>query len=333
MPSPTQSETDLDWVPSYLESRGFGIANVVSARELPGGVSGMVIAVDGPPKGLVIKRSRSRLQVPEPWYADRERTTTEGRAMRVAREITPARVPRILDMDETTMTVIIERIPDDAVNWREALLAAPADPAIGRELGATLAQWHERTWRPWTGSGPFRRKEVFRQLRIHPFYEVVADKFPNLRSTIEQNARDLMASEDCLVHGDFSPKNVLVRGSRLWIVDFEVAHIGDPVFDLAYLGAHICLTAIMRPSFLDSLDMAWRAFHQAYAAGVHQVPEPARVLSHIGCILLARTDGLSLEPGLNDETRATTRRVAEELLENPASALDGLWRPLVGRHG
>lgn len=40
----------------------------------------------------------------------------------------------------------------------------------------------------------------------------------------------MTSTKSCLVHGDYSPKNILVGATGVWVVDFEVAHFGDPVF-------------------------------------------------------------------------------------------------------
>jgi aminoglycoside phosphotransferase (APT) family kinase protein len=40
--------------------------------------------------------------------------------------------------------------------------------------------------------------------------------------------------------GDFSPKNIMVgMDEQVYILDFEVTHVGNPVFDLAFLLAHL----------------------------------------------------------------------------------------------
>jgi 5-methylthioribose kinase len=45
------------------------------------------------------------------------------------------------------------------------------------------------------------------------------------------------------VHGDFSPKNLLIYGNSLMLIDFEVGHYGDPAFDLGFFLSHLTLKA------------------------------------------------------------------------------------------
>ena len=50
------------------------------------------------------------------------------------------------------------------------------------------------------------------------------------------------------MHGDYSPKNMLVRGENIFLIDFEVVHWGDPAFDAAFLMNHLFLKAFHQPA-------------------------------------------------------------------------------------
>ena len=57
----------------------------------------------------------------------------------------------------------------------------------------------------------FAHREAFENLRIDPYYRTVAVRHPELRPAISRpGIGRLEAGGCCLVHGDFSPKNVLV---------------------------------------------------------------------------------------------------------------------------
>src|SRR5207302_10081867 len=98
------------------------------------------------------------------------------------------------------------------------------------------------------------------------------------------------------VHGDFSPKNLLVHGAGLTLVDFEVAHAGDPAFDLGFFFSHLLLKAFRaarthgeRPDFALT-----HAFWQSYTA--HAGSDPVRMrrtVRHAAACVLARLDGKS----------------------------------------
>lgn len=107
---------------------------------------------------------------------------------------------------------------------------------------------------------------------------------------------DTMAGRrQCLVHGDFSPKNVLVGlpERRFWIIDFEVAHYGDPAFDIAFLLTHLLLKSLHRPADQAAYDRCVRAFLSAYTAAITSALEPdmGYVFRHVGGLLTARVIG------------------------------------------
>ena len=46
--------------------------------------------------------------------------------------------------------------------------------------------------------------------------------------------------------GVIDPKNILVAGDHIFIIDFEISHYGDPSFDPAFLICHLVLKAFHR---------------------------------------------------------------------------------------
>ncbi len=324
--SPSELQpSSADWIVQHVKSRNVAPVGPLSVRFLAGGVSSEVAAVEGPTGGVVVKRSLSRLRVAVDWEAKRERTMTEASALAVARSITPDRVPQLLDADPATLTIVIEQAPVRTTNWREALLTSGGDPRVGRSLGETLGAWHAATWTPWSRAGEFADLEAFEQLRLQPFHAAVARRFPALAAQVEAHAEELRSAAICLVHGDFSPKNVLVGPRLLWVVDFEVARVGHPVFDLAFLGAHLALTSLARPAKAASIRATWLAFIDAYRSLAPDPIDGVSLAGHMACILLARTDGVSPEPGLNDRTAKRARALSGRLLETRTSEGRRIW--------
>ena len=81
---------------------------------------------------------------------------------------------------------------------------------------------------------------LFEQLRIDPFYRFVAAKNPAIESAIKALIAELEGDTTTIVHGDFSPKNMMVgKDDQVYVLDFEVTHVGNPVFDVAFLLAHL----------------------------------------------------------------------------------------------
>jgi 5-methylthioribose kinase len=165
----------------YLRERGFvSDESVCRARELPGGVSSIVIQVKGPGSDLIVKQSLPRLRVAADWRAERERILTEAAGLELAAALTPGRAPRILDVDEARYTIAIECAPAGWDTWKQQLLEGTASTLVARGLGETLATWHRVTATDAQLRAPFADREVFLQLRVDPYYLTVAGRHRDL---------------------------------------------------------------------------------------------------------------------------------------------------------
>ncbi len=127
-----------------------------------------------------------------------------------------------------------------------------------------------------------------------------------------------------IVHGDFSPKNILVHEQRLVLLDHEVVHIGDPAFDIGFFLAHILSKAHhldrSRDALIRGAQLFWEAYHSELGAqcGRWQL-EPRAVRHTLGC-LLARVAGRSqLEYFSESERNAQKAAVLSILRSVPAS--------------
>ena len=76
-----------------------------------------------------------------------------------------------------------------------------------------------------------------------------------LRALAERTAQTRIA----LVHGDVSPKNILVGPDAPVLLDAECAWYGDPAFDIAFCLNHLLLKAVLLPHHLDELMQAFEA--------------------------------------------------------------------------
>jgi len=134
----------------------------------------------------------------------------------------------------------------------------------------------------------------------------------------------------CLVHGDYSPKNVLVGAEGLWVLDFEVAHLGDPAFDVAFMLNHLALKAIHRPDHANRYQACAQSFWRAYQCGVQPgfAGPTSYVLGHLGCLMLARVDGKSPAEYLTIAEQVRSRALALALLAAPPASLKRAWQML-----
>lgn len=302
----------------------------VAAAELAGGVSNVVLAVHADGLDAVVKQSLPRLRVAEEWLAKRERVLTEAAALELAAALTPSEVPRVLAVDAERCAIVIDRAPADWRPWKDALLAGETDAGVAARLGSVLATWHRETAEDAEIAGRFADHEAFDQLRVDPYHRAVMQRWPRLARPVGAYVEQLAGARVCLVHGDFSPKNVLVGDDGLWVIDFEVAHVGDPVFDLAFMLNHLLLKTVHRPDAAVAYRACGAAFLDAYGSRASRALafDPAYLWGQVGCLLVARVDGKSPAEYLTDAERLVARSAGTRLLLDPPRSLDEAWETL-----
>lgn len=328
---------DTAAVGDYLRSHGLlADGAAIHVERLSGGVSADVLAVriDGSagPREWVLKRALPRLRVPGIWSAAPQRAVTEARAMTVAAEVLPGQVPALVYVDPVGFVTIQQRAHRSLTDWRASLLAGPdaRDVETARGLGTALATLHSMTAGS-TGMGVFSDLTALVELRIDPFHHTVAAALPDAAPRLRELADELLEQPVCLVHGDFTPKNVLADGPRLQVLDWEVAHLGNPVFDVALLLAHLVCKTVHKPESARGYAECAGEFHRCYMAATKPElrPDDRSVAAHLAAFVLARTDGKSPAAYLTTEQAATARGLALGWLASPPTSPTDVWNELL----
>ena len=307
-----------------------------SARWTPlaGGVSSDIWRVELPDRTVCVKRARPVLAVAVEWRAPVERSESEVGWLEVAREVCPEAVPRVLGHLEEEHLFAMEHLdPVQFPGWKQELAKGCIDAEFAAKVGAVLGTIHAYT----AGSAPlaarFATDALFHSLRIEPYLEATAIAHPDLAPRLGELAARTAATRLALVHGDVSPKNLLVGPSGPVFLDAECAWFGDPAFDVAFCLTHLLLKCRWLPAQRTGFLHCFDAFAAAHAARVDWEPVEkleARVATLLPALLLARVDGKSPVEYLTDERdRGRTRDVARELLAQPEEALSAVrdaWR-------
>jgi 5-methylthioribose kinase len=314
VPRSLSSET----VAAYVVERGiFASAVELDVQELSGGISAAVFAARGEGKRVVVKQAVERFRVADEWLVPPERAVTEAQALELMAPLAAGSVPRLLDSDPEAFALVMEEAPTDWRPWKALLLEGMADPSVAARLGELLAVLH-------SADADLGSAESFEAQRVDPYLRTIQRRHPALADRIAAYIDRLVATRQCLVHGDYSPKNVLVGDDGLWVIDWEVVHRGDPVFDLAFFLNHLLLKTIHRPQAREGYEACGRAFLDAYGP----VEDMTYVLGLVGCLMLARVDGKSPAEYLTEPQRERARAAAIALLTSPPSSLEGAWARL-----
>jgi aminoglycoside phosphotransferase (APT) family kinase protein len=285
-------------------------------------------------RAVVVKRSIPRLRVAAEWLAPVERAAGEVRWLRLVHAIDPRLAPEVLaEVPEAFFFAMSLLDPATHAVWKDTMAEGHVDPAFAAAVGRDLALIHARTANRPEVAAAFPTDEFFFALRISPFLLFTADRHPDVGPRLRDLAADLGARKIALMHGDVSPKNILVGPAGPVFLDAECVAYGDPAFDLAFCLTHLLLKTVWLPDRAEALMASFDTLWAAYAAGVDWEEcegLSARAAALVSALLLARVDGKSPAPYLTDPSdKALVRGRAKMLLGLTDLGLDELsvrWR-------
>jgi 5-methylthioribose kinase len=324
--------TDVESLPSllsYLRAHCLITPEDLPATEiLQGGVSNKTVLVepqDRPP--FVIKQALGKLRVSADWFCDPVRIHREALGLRYLLEIAPpGAITPLLFEDKNEHIIAMEAVPRGHRNWKTMLLEDGPRREHILQFAEVLAAIHRHSFEEAERfRGPFCDRTWFQSLRLEPYYEYSAGQVVEARRFLEDLVRDTLATQLALVHGDYSPKNVLIHGERFVLLDHEVAHFGDPAFDIGFSLTHLLSKANhcsdRREAFLESSAL-YIGRYQERMEGCEFGPDfESRACRHTLACLLARVAGRSPLEYLTEAGKARQRKAALALMAMQPSSL------------
>ncbi|MGH2409353.1 MAG: phosphotransferase family protein [Chloroflexota bacterium] len=304
-----------------------------SWRLLGGGVSNWVIRFEAA-QGVVVKQALAQLRVQEEWLADPRRAVLEGQAMAtLGARLPEGDLPRVLFVDEAACLLGMTSAPEHALPWKHLLLQGDADPRDAAAVGGLLGRLHGAAWDDPQLATHYGDLKLFEQLRLDPYHAHAARAAerrgePALARSLRAGAQALREDRRTLVHGDFSPKNLLIHDHGAMALDFEVVHWGNPDFDTAFLVTHLALKAIHLPMAADQYAVCARAFLDAYTHVLGRCPADAvegGALRQAGSLLVARADGKSPAEYLSPAGRLRARALGAAVLRGELHRISDLF--------
>jgi aminoglycoside phosphotransferase (APT) family kinase protein len=324
---------------AYLRAtRRVGAREAIHSRSLSGGVSNRTVLVQrASGESWVVKQALTKLRVAVDWFSDPQRIEREAAAMRRLRELSPpGTITRLIFEDRERHLLAMEAVPEPHQNWKELLLAGQVDMDRVGQFAELLATIHGQAWRRDAELAPeFADRRFFESLRLEPYYAFAAAQVPAAATFLNRLIAETRPVRDTLVHGDFSPKNILIEGPRMVLLDHEVVHWGDAAFDLGFSLAHLLSKAHYLPVHRDTLARAAGRHWQTYRQTLGEVPwldglEGRAVRHTLGC-LLARVAGRSPLEYLDPRQRDAQREAIVPLMQDLPSSIDALTDAFLAR--
>jgi len=303
------------------------------AHALPGGVSSDILRIDLPARSpglsFCFKRALAKLKVAADWRAPVERNHAEVEWMRVAARLAPECVPRILGEDEQSGAFAMEYLaPEAHPVWKSELRDGRIRTETAAAVAACIVAIHAGTARSEDLAQRFSNDHIFRPIRLEPYLLATASRHPDCAARLRVLAETTSRNKIALVHGDLSPKNILVAARGPILLDAECACYGDPAFDLAFCLNHMLLKCLWRPQWREQYLTCFDTLASTYLAGVNWEPRAAleaRVAQLLPGLFLGRVDGKSPAEYLTVERdKQHVRRVARRYLLEPTDRLSNL---------
>ncbi|MCK6626271.1 MAG: aminoglycoside phosphotransferase family protein [Anaerolineae bacterium] len=317
---------------------------------LAGGVSNRTVWVERPGgEAWVLKQALAKLRVSVDWFSSPERVHREALGLTWLAELAPSgATPHLIFEDHTHHLLAMQAVPQPHDNWKTLLLAGRLEADHLNQFGRLLGTTHRRAFERREEVAPvFADGSFFESLRLEPYYAYTAGQLPAVAEFLHALIEETRACRLTLVHGDYSPKNVLVYQNRLILLDHEVIHWGDPAFDLGFSLTHLLSKAHFLPQQRAAFAAAAVTYWQVYAETLSDtlvasfnsrssVPGPrssfeARAARHTLACLLARVAGRSPLEYLDKATRARQQEVVLALLANPPLTITELVNQFISK--
>lgn len=306
---------------------------------LSGGVSSDIWRVDLEGDRYCVKRALSKLKVAADWHAPIERSRYEAAWMTVAGRLVPDAVPPLVYDDEIGHALVMRFMdPEHYRGWKELLLDGRGDTKMAIDVADRLVRIHAGTAGDPAVQAKFSTDRIFHAIRLEPYLLATAERHNDVARILKSLADTTAATKKALVHGDVSPKNILIGPVGPVFLDAECAWYGDPAFDLAFCLNHLLLKAACFKQWRRSYLADYEAMVSTYLKGVNWEPAEeleTRTARLLPALTLGRVDGRSPVEYLKDNTlKDSIRRIAKVLL---AARIDGLmsihgtWREAFGR--
>jgi len=307
-------------VQAYVQDRLRDFSPAGGTTRLPEGNLNIVWRVPGRERSVVLKYAPPHIAVDPDTPLDPSRLTIEARCLEAlgpGGRLAPAgsppvRPPRLIDFQENPHVLIMEDCGEVPTlgRWLQVENRAnlPSDaPTVGRHLGRFIGRLHRDTFGDPNCATMFDNRPMQETRQAVQYQNVVkmlraggVDDATPLGERAAALGEALLEPGGCVTMGDLWPSSVLVRSEGLRIIDWELAHYGRPLQDVAHLVAHLWMQRHRAPSdaIADAVEALQEAFLEAYRTALGatydelwDAAERRGAAVHFGAEILVRAVG------------------------------------------
>jgi aminoglycoside phosphotransferase (APT) family kinase protein len=307
----------------------------MTCTPLLGGVSSDIWRIESSNRVLCVKQALPALRVAARWNAPVGRNANEWAWLCFAFAHQPQAVPKPLAHDpQAGLFAMSYLAPEEYPVWKQMLFDGKTDPRTADEVGSVIAGLHNASADQAELALQFDTLDTFTALRLDPYLLATAERHPDLASRLRGLADRTACIKTALVHGDVSPKNILIGPQGPVILDAECAWYGDPAFDLAFCLTHLLLKDALHSHRTGAYLRNFEALATSYLSRINFEPAAAldsRAASLLPALLLARIDGKSPVEYLVGQAgiQQWVRDFASPLIANPPASVSDVaeqWR-------
>jgi 5-methylthioribose kinase len=337
-----ESTLDIERAPElldFLRSTGWiGPDETPVISVLPGGVSNRTVLVErANGDAWVLKQALAKLRVEADWFSPVERVHREALGLRWLERIAPpgTTTPLIFE-DFPHHLIAMTAVPQPHENWKQMLLRGEVVRDHVEQFAFLLGTIHREGARRRDELEPvFGDRGFFESLRLEPYFGYTAEQVPEARAFLLALIDETRAHIETLVHGDYSPKNILVHNGRLVLLDHEVIHFGDPTFDLGFSLTHFLSKAhhlpAHRETFRDAAMVYWDCYRNIVINEPWATDLDARAVRKTLGVMLARVRGRSPLEYLDQRARDRQATAVIELMTEPPATVPELTDAFLAR--
>lgn len=285
---------------------------------LTGGVSSELWRVDLNRGAVCVKGALEKLKVAGDWRAPVSRNAVEWEWLQFASIVIPGQVPVPLAHDQRQGLFAMTYLPlDQHPVWKARLLSGEIHAEEAAKVGDLIGRLHAASAGDPKLANRFATDENFHTLRIDPYLLAAARRHQDLAAQFDGIIQRTTNTRLAVVHGDVSPKNVLMGPNGPVLIDAECAWFGDPAFDLAFVINHLVIKTLVLPDYASRLLQSARSLIVSYTDHVTWESNNevlGRAAKLLPALMLARVDGLSPVEYLDEQQQDVLRRTARQLL-------------------